>query len=407
MNNIKIIAFTHRTTELVNIGRLYIDEAKRSERLNKLKELGLNELVYLSTCNRVELIFIDDFELTNSRKTQIFSTLYPDWNTNEVNWAIDNSADFEGSLAVKHLFETASSLDSLVVGEREIITQVRKAYDECTKYGLTNNYLRLLLTKTIECAKKVYTNTNIARNPVSVVSLAFRTLTRLNLSPNSRILLVGAGETNTKMCKFLYKNGFKNFTVANRTFEKAALLAKQLKGEAIALADIENFTKGFDLIITCTGSKDAIFTPELYQKLLAGETDKKVIVDLAIPNDVSSEVVSKFPIHYIEVEGLKKISEKNLAERKKELSKCNSYINNSLTEFEEAFEQRQIEIAMRDVPLRMKEIKDMAFNKVFAKDIESLDENGKEVLNKMFTYLEKKYISVPMKMAKEIMLSKK
>jgi glutamyl-tRNA reductase len=110
--------------------------------------------------------------------------------------------------------------------------------------------------------------------------------------------------------------------------------------------------------------------------------------------------------HKESIESLKKISEKNLQERHKELAKCEVVIDKYLEAFEESFHQRQIELAMRDVPLRMKKIKEKAFNEVFVKDIQNLDPKSREVLYKMFDYLEKKYISVPMKMAKEILIKK-
>lgn len=406
MNQIKTIAFTHKTTDLNDIGKLYIDELDRKDRLNQLIPLGIKEVYYLATCNRVEFTFIDDFELSNSRKKDIFFSVYPTWTSEEIDWAIEKAQIFEGKEAVEHLFRTASSLDSLVVGEREIITQVKNAFTECSGYGLTGDVLRILITKTVECAKKIYTNTNIARNPVSIVSLAFRMLKRLNINLEARILVVGAGETNTKMCKFLYKHSFKNFTIANRTLANAQTLAQLVKGEAIALNDLSNYNKGFDLLLTCTGSDSAIFTPQLYTHILNGETNKKIVVDLALPNDVSKAVIENNLINYIEIESLKKISEKNLQERHKELAKCEVYIEKYLTAFDESFQQRQIELAMRDVPLRMKKIKEKAFNEVFAKDIQNLDPKSKEVLYKMFDYLEKKYISVPMKMAKEILIKK-
>ena len=406
LNQIKTIAFTHKTTDLNDIGKLYIDELDRKEKLSKLLPLGIKEIYYLATCNRVEFTFVDDFELSNSRKKDIFFTVYPTWTNEEIDWAIEKAQVFEGKQAVEHLFITAASLDSLVVGEREIITQVKNAYTECFNLGLTGDVLRIVTTKTIECAKKIYTNTNIARNPVSIVSLAFRMLKRLNLSLDASVLVVGAGETNTKMCKFLYKHGFRNFTVANRTLANAQTLANLVKGDALALSDLPNYTKGFDLLLTCTGSDTAIFTPQLYSAILNGETTKKVVVDLALPNDVSKEVLQNNLINYIEIESLKKISEKNLQERHKELAKCEVVIDKYLEAFEESFHQRQIELAMRDVPLRMKKIKEKAFNEVFVKDIQNLDPKSREVLYKMFDYLEKKYISVPMKMAKEILIKK-
>jgi glutamyl-tRNA reductase len=304
------------------------------------------------------------------------------------------------------MFHIASSLDSLVIGEREIITQVRKAFDECSSFGFTNSILRLLINKTIESAKEVYTKTEIAKNPISIVSLAYRKLRELGLKDNSRILVIGAGETNTRMCKFLSKHGLKNLTIFNRTFEKAETLTNHIGGNPLPLDELQNFKDGFDLLVTCTGSEEYLISPEVYKSLLANESAKKTIIDLAIPYDVNPSVVSNNPVNYIEIEGLKEISEINSKKRKEELSVCKELIERQIVAFKQAFKERKVELAMSEVPQKIKEIKDIALNEVFSKEIESMTSDSKEVLDKMLAYIEKKYISVPMKMAKQIFLEK-
>lgn len=404
MRTFKIISFTHKTTDIANIGKLHIDVDHRKERLSQLFSSGISELQYLSTCNRVELMFVDDETLDEDRLAVIFSAFNKTWTKKDILWATQSSVVYQGLEAVAHLFRTASSLNSLVVGEREIITQVRKSYDECKQLGFTGDYLRLIMSKTIECAKEVYTQTNIAKNPVSIVSLAYRTLRELNLKDDSRVLVVGAGETNTTMCKFLYKHGFKNFVVVNRTLENAKRLAKQVKGEAVALNELSDYKKGFDLLVTCTGSENPIFTKLVYDQLLGGETSKKTIVDLAVPTDVDAQIIKEYAVNYIEINGLKKISEKNIEAREKEVKKCETHIAGKLEEFKQIYRERKVEIAMRKVPQTVKDIKTKAMVEVFSKELETLDDSSKEVLNKMMAYMEKKYISVPMKMAKEILL---
>lgn len=406
MREIKVIAFTHKTTDVSNIGRLHIDADHRRERLSRLREIGVSELMYLSTCNRVEFIFVHDKELDQDFLQSFFSVFAPKWDQQDIQWALDNCNLFQGDQSVRHIFHIASSLDSLVVGEREIITQVRKAFDECSELGLTGPLIRLLINKTIESAKEVYTKTNIARNPVSIVSLAYRKLREVGITDNSRILVVGAGETNTNMCRFLSKHGLKNLTLFNRTLEKAELLTNHIGGKALPLEDLNSFQEGFDLLVTCTGSEDHLITPEIYQTLLSGETNKKTIIDLAIPYDVDPKVVENNAVNYIEIEGLKEVSEQNLKKREQELSICSALIEEQIDAFKVTFKERKVELAMRQVPQKIKEIKDLAINEVFSKEMETMNEESKEVLDKMLAYIEKKYISVPMKMAKQILLEK-
>ena len=181
-------------------------------------------------------------------------------------------------------------------------------------------------------------------------------------------------------------------------------MAKELNGTAYPLSDLENYNKGFDVIITCTGSTEPIITEEIYKRLLQGETGKKVIVDLAIPNDIASEVVKNFPVHYIEVESLKEIARKNIQERYDELINAEHIIEKNIKEFDAVLRQRKIEIAMSDVPQKIKDIKHKAINAVFAEEINTLDDNSRAVLEKVMDYMEKKYIKIPMVMAKEILV---
>jgi len=167
---------------------------------------------------------------------------------------------------------------------------------------------------------------------------------------------------------------------------------------------LENFSGGFDVIITCTGATEPIITEEIYKKLLNGETDKKVIVDLAIPNDTAPEILLNFPVHYIEVESLKEIARKNIQERYDELVNAEHIIEENIKEFELVLRQRKIEIAMSGVPQKIKEIRHTAINAIFADEINGMDESSRLILERVMNYMEKKCISVPMVMAKEILV---
>src|SRR5690606_12743485 len=253
-------------------------------------------------------------------------------------------------------------------------------------------------------AKEVYTQTEISRKPVSVVSLAYRSLRDLALTGSPRFLIVGAGETNKNIAKYIQKHKDADFVVFNRTFEKAEALAKELNGRAFPLSELENYSEGFDVLITCTGSTSPIINNALYQKLLNGDTSKKTIVDLAVPNDTDPEVLQQNSINYIEVSGLQAIANRNLQDRYEELVHAERIIENNIAEFLPLLKQRKVEIAMREVPQKVKEIKSFAINTVFAREVSALDDDSRAVLEKVMNYMEKKYISVPMVMAKEILV---
>jgi glutamyl-tRNA reductase len=400
----KIIAFTHKTTDINEIGKLHIDETQLQARLEHLKSVsGVEELQYLSTCNRVEFMLSSNGNIDNAFLKLFFGAFDLTWKEAEINWAINNAQVFEGEEALRHLFNVASSIDSLVVGEREIITQVRNSYEKCSSLNLTGDLIRLAIKRTIEVAKDVYTNTNIARNPVSVVSLAYRKLRALNVKQDARFLIIGSGVTNTTMAKYLKKHEFANFSVFNRTLENAQKLADELKGKAYPLSELINFKQGFDIIVTCTGAAESVITPEIYKSLVGEDRSKKIVIDLAIPNDLDAEILKNYDVNLIAVNNLQEVAKENLLARELEMQACNQIIERNIEEFKQIIKTRKVEIAMSEVPKKMKAIRETA-NEVFAKELESLDAQSKETLDKILSYMEKKYISVPMKMAKEILI---
>ncbi len=400
-----IIAFTHRNFDVSEVGKLHIQSDSQEARLGALKnEMNLSELMFLSTCNRVEFLFCTEEAVSESFLMNFFYNLYPDYENEQIQNFVSLGNVYSGLSAVDHILQVASSIDSMIVGEREIITQVRNAFEDSRKMNLTGDFIRLVMRHTVETAKKVYTETNIARRPVSVVALAYHTLRDMNISLDARILIIGAGMTNTNMGRFLKKHKFKNFAVFNRTFSKAETLAADLHGIAYPLEALKTYEKGFDIIITCTGSENHVITPEIYEQLLANETSRKVVIDIAIPHDLDAKIVAKHNVTHISVDVLQKISDQNLKERSNEIAHVEEILLESILNFQHIQKVRSVELAMREVPKMVKEIRSTAVNEVFKNDLNNLDDESREILEKIIGYMEKKYMSMPMKLAKEIML---
>ena len=218
---------------------------------------------------------------------------------------------------------------------------------------------------------------------------------------------MGSGETNTILASYLQKHKFANFTVFNRSLENGKKLADTLNGKAFELKALTNFKDGFDVLIVCTSSSDVLITPEIFAQLNGNETSKKVIIDLAIPANVEESVAKNKYVNYIDINSLKAQAEANLQLRKNEIDKCEQIIKNKTEQFKWLHKERRIELAFGEVPRQVKAIKDLALNEVFAKEINLLDSNSKEVLEKVLSYVEKKYNAVAIKTAKEVLLNPK
>ncbi|MEX2596030.1 MAG: glutamyl-tRNA reductase, partial [Salibacteraceae bacterium] len=317
MKYFKVIALTHRNLGLDLVGKYHMEPDHQYERLEShFESFRLKELLFISTCNRVEFFFRINKEIDEPFITSFLTAVYPHVTPDEIAQTVEYTRTYEGLDAVRHLFHVASSLDSLVIGEREIITQVRRSFDRAKSYGFTGDFIRIAVQKAIETAKQVYTETAIATKSISVVNLAYQKLLDRDLHSNLSVVYVGAGQTIEAIAGNLKKHDFKSVKVFNRTKEKAEKLGEILGGKGYSLNDLVEEAGNFDLMITCTGADRSIIDSATFKAMAI--TGKKIIVDLAIPNDIDASALTHFDIDYIAIDDLKEEAKRNLKEREKE-----------------------------------------------------------------------------------------
>lgn len=411
LSTYKVVTVTHKTSNLKRIGDFVIqdDGIHLRKKLERLKyRFGFSELMYLSTCNRVTYVISSPDRINKAFVRRFFTYVNPNFTREDLHTRIASEVRiYEGIAAIRHVYEVAASIDSLVIGEREILRQLREAFSRCQQWQLTGDDIRLLMRFVVNGAKEVYAKTRIGEKPVSVVSLAIQKLNAAKKPRRSRILLVGAGQTNTLVSKFLVKQGYNNVVIFNRTLEKAQKLANRFsKGKAFTLNELQSYKAGFDIMIVCTGATSAIITPELYKQLLAGENNYKIVIDLSVPNNVDSRICEHHKVNYIEIEDLRNLAEQNLAFREREVAGAKKLLMKHIEDYKGHYEQRQVEVAFREIPTKVKEVKHRAFN-VFKKDLDKLDDDALEVIERMMNYMEKKCISIPMTIAKKTMVAVK
>lgn len=406
LDNYKILTITHHNLNVDEIGNFVVHHENKDQLQDKLIELKqkakLDELVYLSTCNRVSFICYSNEEFDTDYIKSFFRFVNPNLEEDKIKKITKFVDVYNGSKAVSHLYEVASSMDSLVVGEREIFRQFREAYHQSLSFGLVGDNLRMLENATVKAAKEVYDKTRIGEKPLSIVSLAVKSLIDTQIAKDARLLIIGAGETNTLFAKFLKKYGFNNVSIFNRSLDNAAHLVELLDAQAYHLSELNTYDQGFDAMIVCTGATASIIDPAIYRNLLQKESQPKLVIDLSVPNNVDPSVVDSFDMNYIDIEQLRHLSTENLEFRKKEVNAAKSLLKNQLLNFNNQFQQRQLEKAMTVVPKEIKEIKERAIQQVYKKQIEQLDDNAKALISEMMNYMEKKCISVPMRVAKRL-----
>lgn len=404
LSNFKLITITHHKLNVNELEKFVVKSDNEDELANKLRnlktQLDLTELFYLATCNRVQFLIFNTKDIDLDFCQELFVTINPQLKDKDFEQAEKFIDIHYGLDAIDHIFSVCSSIDSLVVGEREIIRQYRLAYQKCHSLGITGDNLRLVDKFTVQAAKAVYANTKIGEKPVSIVSLAIQKLLSADLNRDARIILVGAGETNKLVGKFLKKYEFNNITIFNRSLDNAKVLSDKLNARAYHLSELADYKEGFDCIISCTGSPDIIISEKSYPALLNGEADEKLIIDLAVPNNVDKEIAKRFETDLIDIEQLRVLANENLAFRKDEIVVAREILKTHVYNFDRIYQQRQIEKALNQLPDKIKEVKERALEKVYKKEIEELDPDAQKLITEMMDYMEKKCVGIPMKVAK-------
>ncbi len=402
LNNYRLFTLTFRQARLDQLEPYVAATEATDLTLERLRRvLGWKEVFYVHTCNRVLYFFYQvSRDATTVAEFQAALGL-------EESEDIVAPVYLQGDAAVMHLYDVACSVDSMVVGEREILRQLRDSYLACHNGGHCGDHLRIVMQSAVAVAKQVYSETRIGQKPVSVVSLAIQRIRQQRLDPETaRVLIVGAGQTNWLVSKFLRKQGFGNVTIFNRTLDRASVLARTYRnGEARELDTLEDFLGGFELLVIATGATEPVISLDCMRTLLNGEpaTDK-VVVDLSIPHDVDPAAVEAFDFTYIQIDGLRKLADANLAFRSNEVREARRLIGIQLGRFHESVQQRRVEKAFSDLPEEIKAVRHRALNEVFSQELKTLDQPTKELIERMMVYMERKCIGIPMRAAKRAVL---
>jgi glutamyl-tRNA reductase len=328
------VGINHRTAPVEIREKLSfrLQELIKANRL--LKERAyLEEDLILSTCNRVEI-----YAVANSQDRdylgQIKCFLSEFHSIDRLDFE-DRLYIYKDEEVIRHLFKVASGLDSMIIGEMEILSQVKNAYKYAVDSCTTGKILNKLLQKAFNTAKKIRTDTSLTRRPVSVSSVASRLAKKiLGDLTDKRVLVVGTGKIGEQLILYLKKNGIKSIFVANRTFEKAHILANNYGAIAIKFDNFRDSLTEIDIVITSTAAPHCIISKADILSLMPKRKQKPLfIIDLAVPRDVEAQVNRIDNVYLYDIDDLQKIADRNMALRKNELAKCQKIISASCENF--------------------------------------------------------------------------
>ena len=327
----QLIGVNHKSAPVEVRERLAIPESRLPEALKCLtRHPGVEEGLILSTCNRVELIartqnggadlrrFLGDY--FHMDQTVIDPHLY----------------EYREKDAIRHLFRVTSSLDSMVVGEAQILGQVKEAYATARAVGAVQSQLDLLLTRAFAVAKRVRTETAVGSSAVSVASVAVELAKKIFGSLNGKsVYLVGAGKMTELAARHLLAHGAASIFVANRTYDRAIRLAEKFNGQAIEFQRLYETCDRADIVITSTGAPHAIFRREHGELFLSRRKNRPMFfIDIAVPRDVDAEMNKLDGIFVYDIDDLQQAVASHVADRKKEAEHADEIINAEVERFQ-------------------------------------------------------------------------
>jgi glutamyl-tRNA reductase len=293
-------------------------------------DVGIKEAAILSTCNRTEL-YLSANPDSLDQITHWLSD-YHQLNHSQLAGHIYHHPDAE---AVRHMMRVAAGLDSMMLGEPQILGQVKDAYHQASDAGTVGKTLSRLFQKTFSVAKSVRTETDIGKNAISVayaaVSLTKQVFGQLN---EYRALLIGAGETIELVARHLSNQKIGNITVANRTIDRAHSIAEPLGGSAISLSAIEHQLENADIIISSTAAPDTIISKEMVRSALTRRKHRPMLfIDLAVPRDIESEITDLSDTFLYAVDDLKAIIDENVKSRQSAAAIAETIIDGHVEDF--------------------------------------------------------------------------
>ena len=331
--DLMVVGINHKTAPVEIREKFSFREKQIAEANRMLKEsANLKENLVLSTCNRVEIYAVGERDKDHFNGIGNFLSRFHNLDISDYK---DNIYVYKDKEAIEHLFKVASGLDSMVIGEAEILGQVKKAYNGARESATTGKVLNRLFEKAFNTAKKIRTETFVTRGAVSVSSVAVRLAKKiLGKLSDKKVLIIGAGKVGEQLVLYLKKEGIGSILVTNRTLLKAQDLAVRFAAAAVPFEDFRSILTETDIIVTSTGAPHCIIHKDEIVSLMPKRGQRPLfIIDLAVPRDVETEVNKIDNVYLYDIDDLQRTVDETYALRKGELDSCLKIIDDSSGKF--------------------------------------------------------------------------
>jgi glutamyl-tRNA reductase len=397
---IYLLGVNHRSASLdIREKVVFAPENMTKALQNLIKTLDISEAAILSTCNRTEIYIITSDDFTNSKNKVL------NWLTG-YHQLMPSSLDgcyyaYENDYAVRHLMRVASGLDSMILGEPQILGQLKSSYAVAQEAGTVSVKLNQLFQQAFLIAKRVRTKTAIGQNPVSVAYAGVKLSQQIFSNfQDVHVLLIGAGETIELVARHLLEKQVGSITVSNRTLLRAEELAQEFNAHTILFSDIPEFLEKADILISSTGSQLPILGKGAVESAIKRRKHKPMfMLDLAVPRDIEPEVAELDDIYLFTIDDLQEVILENMRSRENAADKAEKIIEDGVIEWKSHMQGLDSASVIRNFRKNIETTRDIEVQKALV----SLhaDENPEEILRSLARNLTNKFMHTPSKVLKQ------
>ena len=393
---IVIVGLNHRSAPIEVRESVAFESSYLRDALPRLRGYpSIHEGVILSTCNRVEVVAT----AADSRAAfdEIKSFLAEQKAHRSAGPLDEHVYAYDGADAVRHLFRVAASLDSMVVGEPQILGQLKQYYDAAQQAGTVGTILHRLFHRSFSVAKRVRSETGIGSGAVSVSSVAVDLARRIfDRFDDKTVMLIGAGKMGDLVARHLQSNGIQSLMITNRTFERAVELAEKIPGSPIRFEDFPCYLKMADLVIGCTGANEVLVDAAMVDKVLRERKHKPMFfIDIGDRRNFDARINNLDNVYLYNIDDLRSVAEDNLQERSSEAEKAEQIVNEEVQGFVRwiaSLEQAPTITALRR---RFEEIRRREIEKSLGGNLRDLSEQQRAALDDMTNAMVNKMLHEP------------
>ena len=398
--NLLLIGVNHKTAPLAVREKLSFSRDEKRELMYRFKSKGyIDEVFLLSTCNRLELYLIT--EKKDVARSLALNKLedYSGLPEKELCSCIYTYKDMT---AANHFYRVAAGLDSLVIGESQILGQIKKSFALAQDMEMIDTYLHRLCTEVIRVGKRVRHETAINENAASVSYVAVELARDIFGSlAGEKVMILGAGETSELTLKNLVDYGVEGVLVANRTYENGRKLADEYNGEVIHWDKLSEFVGEVDIIIGSTAAPHSVLHRENLENALKNKRGPMFLIDIAVPRDIDPGVETLPGVHLYDLDDLESVVEENIVSRKEEIKNTEEIIYMEIEEFKKWIQERKCVPLIKEMRKKADKVKEKEVNRAIHQLQES-EETPQEIVHKMAHRLVNKLLHHPTVGVKEI-----